>query len=455
METMSAEIVTDASRVLRPGGWLIMELGVCEAAAQFRLPCLLCLPAGHAILYQMKIIGREIPCSRDLPEQPGTAMMIRRLAGVTLAALALGVALAGGQVKPRLLVELPAYAVTPDGMAIAPDGDLVVACPNFASYAKGAATPSVPGCFVKIGKDGRVRKWFDSPVLAETGRSCPMGIEFGPEGELYAVDNQNWGTGNGPNGEVNQGRILRLKIAGGKLAGTTVVAKGISHPNGLRYHQGQIYVTVSKLPKIKRPDGLMVSAVYRFPADGREIQVSDTLADPNLLVTFVTENRYAQYGADGIVFDSKGRLYVGNFGDGKIHRIVLDANGKVSENTIFARTDHDYSLDPAVPGFLAKAVKAKMRSTDGICVDKADNLYVADFSNNAIAKVTPAGMISVLAQNGDTGGRNGDLNEPGEPVVWQGRLVISNFDAVIEPDKVNQHHESPATMSVLELGEAK
>jgi hypothetical protein len=64
-------------------------------------------------------------------------------------------------------------------------------------------------------------------------------------------------------------------------------------------------------------------------------------------------------------------------------------------------------------------------------------------------------MISVLAQNGDTGGRNGDLNEPGEPVVWQGRLVISNFDAVIEPDKVNQHHESPATMSVLELGEAK
>jgi len=143
----------------------------------------------------MKIIGREIPCSRDLPEQPGTAMMIRRLAGVTLAALALGVALAGGQVKPRLLVELPAYAVTPDGMAIAPDGDLVVACPNFASYAKGAATPSVPGCFVKIGKDGRVRKWFDSPVLAGTGRACPMGIEFGPEGQIYAGDNKNWRTG--------------------------------------------------------------------------------------------------------------------------------------------------------------------------------------------------------------------------------------------------------------------
>jgi sugar lactone lactonase YvrE len=379
----------------------------------------------------------------------------RETLGLWVGVLLTALILLGGEIKPQLLVELPAYAVTPDGMAIAPDGDLVVACPNFASYAKGAAKPSVPACFIKIGKDGKVRKWFDSPVLAETGRSCPMGIEFGPEGELYAVDNQNWGTGNGANGELNQGRILRLKIAGGKLAGTTVVAKGISHPNGLRYYRGQIYATVSKLPKIKRPDGLMVSAVYRFPADGRDIQVSNTLADPNLLVTFVTENRHAQYGADGIVFDSHGRLYVGNFGDGKIHRLVMDANGKVSGNTIFAKTDHDYSLDPSVPGFLAKAVKAKMRTTDGICVDQADNLYVADFSNNAIAKVTPAGVISVLAQNPDTGGRNGDLNEPGEPIVWRGRLVVSNFDAVIEPDKVNQGHESPATMSVLDLGDLK
>ena len=394
----------------------------------------------------MTKIGHAAPYSR----------LFRRLAAILLAALGLGaIALLDGQTKPQLLVELPAYAVTPDGMAIAPDGDLVVACPNFASYPKGAAKPSVPGCFIKIGKDRKVRKWFDCPILAETGRACPMGIEFGPQGELYVVDNQNWGTGNGTHGELNQGRILRLKISGGELAGTTVLAQGISHPNGLRYHNGQVYVTVSKLPKVTRPDGLMVSAVYRFPANGRGIQVSNTLADPHLLVSFVTENKFAQYGADGIVFDSKGNLYVGNFGDGRIQKIALDANGKVSQNTLFAKTDHDYSLDPGVSGFLAKAVTAKMRTTDGICVDPADNLYVADFSNNAIAKVTPAGKISVLAQNPDTGGRNGDLNEPGEPVVWQGRLVVSNFDAVFEPDKVSSAHTTPAKMSVLDLGEPK
>jgi hypothetical protein len=42
---------------------------------------------------------------------------------------------------------------------------------------------------------------------------------------------------------------------------------------------------------------------------------------------------------------------------------------------------------------------------------------VADFSNNAIAKVTPSGQISVMAQNGDTDGQHGEINQPSEPIV--------------------------------------
>ncbi len=358
---------------------------------------------------------------------------------------------AGAPQQAQLFVQLPDFAVTPDGMAVAPDGDLLLACPNFASYPKGATRPGVPARFVKIGKDRKVRDLFECPILAETGRACPMGVEFSPQGDLFVVDNQNWAAGNGRDGEINQGRILRLRLDGDKLVETIVVAKGISHPNGLRLRNGQVYVSVSKLPKVKRPDGLMVSAVYRFPMDGRDIQVKNTLDDPNLLASFVTENKFAQYGLDGIVFDSKGNLFVGNFGDGKIQKLTFDDKGNLASNTLFAKTDHDYSRDPKLPGFLAKATAAKMRSTDGMCVDKADNIYVADFSNNAIAKVTPAGVISVLAQNADLGGRNGALNEPGEPIVWNGMLIVSNFDAVIEPDKVNTKTESPATLSLLRL----
>jgi sugar lactone lactonase YvrE len=366
--------------------------------------------------------------------------------------MSLGLLLLGSDLRTaHLFVELPEYAVTPDGMAIAPDGDLVVACPNFASNAPGSARPSVPACLIKVDKRGKVRKWVEVPVLAETGRACPQGIAFGPKGELYVVDNQTWATGNGAQGEINQGRILRLTIENNRIADTVVVARGISHPNGIRYYKGDLYVTVSMLPKVKRPDGLMTSAVYRFPRDGREIEVANTLEDKNLLVSFVTQNRYTKYGLDGIVFDSKGNLFVGNFGDGVISKIVLDAHGRAVSNTVFARTNFNISLDPTAPGFLAQAMKSKMRTTDGICIDSHDNLYVADFSNNAIAKVTPDGEVSVLAQNSDTDGRHGELNEPGEPIVWDGRLIVANFNAVVGPDKVSSKHSTPATLSVVKL----
>ena len=120
---------------------------------------------------------------------------------------------------------------TPDGMAIAPDGDLVVACPNFASYPPGATTPPFPAAF-KIGKRPQGPQLVRLPRPGRDRQGLPHGIEFGPQGELYVVDNQNWATGNGANGEINQGRILRLRLNGDQLVESIVVAKGISHPNG-------------------------------------------------------------------------------------------------------------------------------------------------------------------------------------------------------------------------------
>ena len=352
---------------------------------------------------------------------------------------------------PKLLVELPKFCPTPDGMDIDKDGNLVVASPNYGSYPKDATKGTEPGCVIKISPEGKVTKWFDSPVLEATGRACPMGLAIGPDGALYISDNQNWPDGNGEKGERNQGRILRLKVEGDKIVETVTVAGGISHPNGVRYRDGKLYVTVSMLPKVKREDGLVTSAVYVFPADGKDITVTNTLEDKQIIASFPTLNKHCQYGLDGIVFDSKGNLFVGNFGDGALHKITFDADGKVAGSTIFAKTDHDYTLDPKVDGFLAKATKAKMRTTDGIGVDKNDNIYVADFSNNAVAKVEPCGTITVMAQNGDTDGKGGLLDQPGEPIVWNGKLVVTCFDMVTGPDKVNTGHDKPHTMVTLEL----
>ena len=92
-----------------------------------------------------------------------------------------------------------------------------------------------------------------------------------------------------------------------------------------------------------------------------------------------------------------------------------------------------------------------MATTDGICIDSNDNIYVADFSKNRVCKVTNSGEVSILAQNGDTDGSDGGLDEPGEPVVFNGELVVSNFDLVTGPDKVNTKHDRPFTLSAIKL----
>ncbi len=343
---------------------------------------------------------------------------------------------------PRLLVTLPDDCPTPDGMAIDAQGNLVVACPNFAE-------PARPGCLIRIDPQLRVAKWVDVPVLPESGHACPMGIAFGPDGDLYVCDNQDWAAGNGPQGEINRGRLLRLRIRDGHVERTTVVAHSISHPNGVRVRDGHVYITVSLLPKVKRPDGLLTSAVYRFKLDDENIRVSNTLDDPNLLVSLVTRNRDCQYGADGLVFDSRGQLLVGNFGDGALHRIAFDAAGRVVGQTVFAQTD--FRTPAASPDFARRMVQAAMRTTDGICIDAQDNVYVADFSNNAVCRVDPTGKITVLAQSADTDGRDGGLDQPGEPIIWNGKLVVTCFDAVTGPDKVNQRHDRPSTIVWLPL----
>ena len=324
---------------------------------------------------------------------------------------------------PKLFVVLPDFCPTPDGMDIAPDGKLVVACPNYGDQ-------SQPGCLIKIDVDGNVEKWVDVPTLEKTGVACPMGIQFGPDGDVYVCDNQGW-TGT-PEGK-EQGRILRLRIADNEIEKATVVASGMEHPNGVRVKDGFLYVTQSMLPKVEDPSGLLVSAVYRFPLDGENISVANTLDDEHLIVSMPTLNKDCQYGADGLVFDKEGNLYVGNFGDGAIHKITFDETGEVSGQSVWAKD------------------MPEMRTTDGICIDESGNIYVADFSENAVAVVTPAAEVYRIAQSPDCDGSEGGLDQPGEPIVFNGKLIVTCFDKVTGPDKVNTAHDKPYTISMLEL----
>ncbi|MGA2764165.1 MAG: SMP-30/gluconolactonase/LRE family protein [Spirochaetia bacterium] len=326
--------------------------------------------------------------------------------------------------QPRLFARLPDYVSTPDGMAIDSEGNLVLACPNYAD-------PSMPGVLLKFDRSGKAAKWVDVPVSPETGHAFPMGIAFGPDGDLYICDNQGW---SGKPELVFKGRILRLRIRDNRVVKTTVVAHGMEHPNGIRINRNHLYVTHSMLSRVKDPSGLLVSCVYRFRLDEENISITNTLEDPNIFTTFITHNRDIQYGADGIEFDKHGNLYVGNFGDGAVHKITFNDDGTARDNMVWAR-------DPA-----------QLKSTDGMIIDSEGNISIADFCANAVARVSPNGKVTRIAQSPDADGLNGELNQPGEPIIWQGRLIVTCFDLVTGPQMVNTKHEMPATLSELALG---
>lgn len=198
---------------------------------------------------------------------------------------------------------LPDYISTPDGMEIDKNGDLILSCPNFADL-------SMPSCIVRITKDGKIRKWFDVPLNPVTGEARSMGIAFGPDWDLYIVDNQGW---TGLERLKFQGRILRVRMNGDLIEKVTVVAYGMEHPNGIRIKDGYMYVTQSTMEKVHTENGKLMSCVYRFGLDEENVAITNTLEDKHIFATFITENPACQYGVDGIVFDLKRGSAGGQF----------------------------------------------------------------------------------------------------------------------------------------------
>ncbi len=326
--------------------------------------------------------------------------------------------------EPKLFALLPEeYVSTPDGMEPDINGDLILSCPNFADL-------TMPSCIVRISKDGTIRKWFDVPKNPVTNEARSMGIAFGPDHDLYIVDNQGW---TGLPELKFQGRILRVRMDGDRIEKVTTVAYGMEHPNGIRIRDGYMYVTQSTLEKVKTESGNLASCVYRFALDDHDIAITNTLDDPNIFALFETKNPACQYGVDGIVFDRNGDLLIGNFGDGEVYRLKIGPDGSLIENKPWAKNPEE------------------LKSTDGMTVDEHGNIYIADFSANAIVRVSPDGEVRRVAQSPDTDGFHGELDEPGEPCIWDGRIIVSCFDLVTDDGKVNTAHEMPATMSWLDI----
>lgn len=324
-----------------------------------------------------------------------------------------------------LLVVLPEFCNTPDGMALMPDDSIVLSVPNFNDERH-------PPLLMRITPDNRAEVFhrFPTPypgLPAGVDRIAPMGIARAPSGDLYLADMQYMKDKN------QKSRLWKLVVKDGKVDRMVLVASGFNVANGLAIRGDHVYITESVLEEDSRP---LTSAVLRFRLDEEGVTLRTPLKDdPHIIATFRSHKDQWRFGADGIAFDSKGNLYVGLFGEGEIWKIEFDADGRVKSNKLFA----------AAPG--------RMINCDGMSCDlRTDRLYVADSAANAIQVIHPDGSVTTLSQNGDVSDkRTGLLDQPCEALVRGDTIVVSNMDWPF-PGFRNSRWQMPATLSVIPLG---
>jgi uncharacterized protein (TIGR03437 family) len=133
----------------------------------------------------------------------------------------------------------------------------------------------------------------------------------------------------------------------------------------------------------------------------------------------------AQLSASGVAVDSAGNLYIADYGNNRIRK--LSAAGQIT--TVAGNGTPGFSGDNGL------ATSAQLNSPGGIAVDSASNLYIADSTNNRIRKVAGE-VIATVAGNG-TAGFNGErgpatsaqLNNPnGLAVDPAGNVYIADTD---------------------------
>ncbi|MBN2139329.1 MAG: hypothetical protein JW720_16115 [Sedimentisphaerales bacterium] len=322
-----------------------------------------------------------------------------------------------GLKKARLLVELPDYCNTPDGMALLPDGSFLLSVPNYND-------PS-PGAFImKVSADNKVSKYFTAPAHPMTNKAGPMGICLAASGDVYYADNQY-----GPD-TPQSSRLMRITVKGGEPTGAVAVVSGFNVANAVAIKGDYVYVSETILVPGSDP---LVSGIFRFRMGEEGIQLKTPLEkDEHLITTIKSFNAAIGYGADGLCFDSKGNLYCGNFADGTIHKISFDKSDSVVSNEIFVKND-------------------RMKCADGLFCDiKTDRILVADMVQNAIQVVGPDGSVRTVAANGDTDGADGGIDQPCEAILRGNEVIISNMDWPFE-GVVNTMWDKPYTLSVVEL----
>lgn len=345
----------------------------------------------------------------------------------------------------KLFIKLPRTYNTTDSMALGPDGRVIIAVPNYnnLSFAKqGRDSASSPARLAVLDTRTRsIRDWYlfkPEDLNPVTHQVAPMGVAFGPDGNLYFVDRES------PYGKGALSRVMRVIVEHGRPVHVETVMEGGMGTNDLAWHNNRLYVTDAGMSSGPKTEPL-VSGVYMFTLEELghgpvKIQPYESRGapDPHLIATFLSNHKVGA-GADGITFDDANNLYIGVNEEGTVWKTALGPDGR-----------------PAAP-FSEFARDFNMLSTDGMIFDRQRRrIYVADFLGNAVHAIDLQGHVVTLQKNGDADSITGQLDQPCALLLAGNSLLISNMDyiAAAPGSAVNATLNDDHAITSLDLGSA-
>lgn len=346
---------------------------------------------------------------------------------------------------------------SPVGIAVDATGNLYIADSGNRRIRKVATN----GVISTVAGNGTTGHGGDGGPATSAPVGNPTGVAIDAVGNLYFTDNFN----NFLRKITTGGTISTLAGDGESALNAAITPFGVAvDAMGNLYIADSHYQRILKVAKNGLSSTIAGNGTLGYSGDGGPA-LSAQLGDPS-----------------GMAFDARGNLFIADSGNGRVRKVALDgtistvAGGgipcagsgdggpatsaafcypaavaldslgnlyvadssdnvvrKVATNGIISRFAGTYGYG-YFSGDGGPATSAVLHSPQGLAVDVAGNLYIADSNNNRIRMIATNGVISTVAGNGTAGyggdggpATNAELNDPsGVAVDAVGNLYIAD-----------------------------